>query len=229
MRECTWLAAVVSLGVGVVAQGALLPVADNFVYQGLPALNMVNIGLGDVLTSGRSASGHTTQSYLRFDLSGVTLNPGDTATLRLWVRDNTPDPNSGAPQFGVPPTPAFPATADVSIAASAWTTNGVTWLNRPGAVGGPVASASVSGINQWVEFDVTSAVAGWLANPASNFGFLVSQPTVVTPDTGGLVYVVYNSSRNTGGNAPQLVITPIPEPSSLMVLGGALLLGLRRR
>lgn len=207
----------------------LLPVADNFVYQALPSLNMVNLGLGDILTSGRSATGHSTQSYIRFDLTGVVLNPGDTATLRLWVRDNNPDPSSGAPQFGVAPTPAFPAIADVSIAASPWTTHTINWLNRPGTVGGPVASATITGINQWVEFDVTSAVSGWLANPASNFGFVVTQPTVIAPPTGGLVYAVYNSSRNSGGNSPELVITPIPEPGSLVWLGASLLLGLRTR
>lgn len=211
------------------ASAALLPVADNFVYQALPSLNMVNIGLGELLTSGRSATGHSTQSYIRFDLTGVVLNPGDTATLKLWVRDNNPDPASGAPQFGVAPTPDFPAIADVSLAASAWTTNTINWLNRPAALGSPVASATISGINRWVEFDVTSAVQGWLADPASNFGFVITQPAVVAPPTGGLVYVVYNSSRNPGGNPPQLVITPIPEPGSLLWLGGTLLLGLRRR
>ena len=210
---------------GLLSAAVIAASANNFVYQGVPALNMANIGLGDIMATGRSGTGHTTQSYLRFDLTGVTLGAGDAAKLRLYVRDNIPAPGSGAPQFGVAPTPAFPLTAQVSLVGSSWGENTVTWLNRP-ATTGVVSSQSITGINQWVEWDVTSAVQGWVANPSSNLGLVVSSPLVVTPEMGQTVYAIFNSSRNTGGNAPQLVI---PEPSALGLLAGTVLLGGRRR
>lgn len=232
MRKCAVLGAACLAGIwsgSVALAGGIATSGDNFVYQGLPALNMFTVGLGDIMATGRSGSGHTTQSLIRFDLSGVSLSQGDAAKLRLYVRDNVPDPNSGAPQFGVAPTPAFPITVDVSLAGSNWNQNTVTWLTRPSATS-LVASNSITGINQWVEWDITSAVQGWIANPASNLGLVVTAPAVVTPEPGQTVYAIFNSSRNTAGNAPQItILNAIPEPSSLGLLAGTLVLGMRRR
>ncbi len=70
----------------------------------------------------------------------------------------------------------------------AWNEDGITWQRPrageawggPGASGAgdrggtPAGAAQTSGLNQWVEFDVTSQVAAWTANPESNFGLLVT-------------------------------------------------------
>ncbi len=56
---------------------------------------------------------------------------------------------------------------------------GETW-GAPGASGAgdrsstPAATAQTAGLNQWVVFDVTGQVATWTANPASDFGLLVT-------------------------------------------------------
>lgn len=68
-----------------------------------------------------------------------------------------------------------------------WDESSVTWQRprtgetwgAPGASGGgdrsstPAATAQTGGLNHWVEFDVTSQVAAWAANPATNDGLLV--------------------------------------------------------
>ena len=55
----------------------------------------------------------------------------------------------------------------------AWTESGVTFATMPG-LGASAGAANVSVPGQFVTFDVTSMVQGWVAIPASNFGLALS-------------------------------------------------------
>jgi hypothetical protein len=193
--------------------------SDTFIYQFLPTFNFETSGPGfqALLSSGETGTGHATKSLIQFDLTGVSISPGESAYLWLYVRDTT---TTG---FGQNPSSGFPVTANVAAVTSAWTEISVNWGNPP-AAGGTIASASIDGINKWVAFDVTSTVEGWLVNPSTNFGFVISQPSAVL--NGGPVVAVYDSAS--GGNHPALIV---PEPASmgLLAVGAAALLARRRR
>ena len=191
---------------------------DAFAYQFLSTMNFNTGGFGALLGSGRTASGHDLRSFVQFDLSGVTLNPGETASLNLYVG------STAAAGFGVNPSPTAPVVTNVYGASSAWDEATLTWANQPATNPTVVAAQTIDGINQWKRFDVTPLVAAWLANPGANFGFAVTQDAIVTNN--GPVVTVYDSAA--GANKPFLQI--VPEPASAVTLGaGAAALLLRRR
>lgn len=192
---------------------------DTFVYQFLPTFNFDGSGWNALFATGTTGSGHDIRGLIRFDLSGLSLAPGEVATLNLWVTD------TAAAGFGVSPSPAGPVTTDVHVATSAWNAGTVTWATQPTFNTAIVDSELIDGIFRWVSFDVTPVVGQWLADPASNFGFVVTQRDVV--NNGGRVMGVFDASA--GQNRPFLQIAPVPEPAGLAILGGTAMLLVRRR
>jgi hypothetical protein len=208
--------------------------ADALVYQFFPNANFFGPPFGpppgnfnSILTSGKRA-GHDTESFLRFSLAGVTMAPFQTATLRLWVTNNAPVSPS-APTFGDEPSPTLPVSTSAYPLLASYLPNTINWNNRP-ARGPALDTEIISGIDRWVEFDVSALVLAQVNDPANNphFGFAIVQDAPVRnlTDTAS-VYAVYHSSRNT--NRPQLVISPIPEPAALAGTLPALLLLRRTR
>ena len=53
---------------------------------------------------------------------------------------------------------------------ASWTETGATWANAPSYDAAVSASATISTVNTWGIWDITSLVAGWYASPASNYG-----------------------------------------------------------
>ncbi len=53
---------------------------------------------------------------------------------------------------------------------ASWTETGVTWANAPSYDATVSASVTISTVNTWGIWDITSLVAGWYASPASNYG-----------------------------------------------------------
>lgn len=190
---------------------------DVFVYEFLSTTNFNGAGFNQLLSSGATGSGHDTRSLIQFDLSGVTLDPGGSATLNLYVGDTAP---AG---FGVSPSASAPVTTQIRYNQAAWDESTVAWGTLPAMSSTVIDSKSIDSINHYVSFDVTALVQAWLANPSNNFGFAIVQAAAV--DNGGKVVAVYDSSAGT--NRPFLQI--VPEPMSLGWLGLAALLKRRKR
>lgn len=192
---------------------------DTFVYQFLPTFNFDGPGWNALIATGTTGTGHDIRGLIRFDLTGLSLDAGEVATLNLWVTD------TAAAGFGVSPSPAAPVTTDLHLATSSWTASTVTWATQPTYNPAIIDSQLVDGINRWVSFDVTATVSQWLADPSGNFGFVATQRDIV--NNGGRVMGVFEASA--GQNRPYLQIAPIPEPSALALLGGTAMLLVRRR
>jgi len=206
---------------------------DTFNYQFLPTFNMNGAPpFNALLSSGKTTTGHDTETVIEFDLTGVSLAPSEVATLNLWV---TPTEPTG---FGISPQSGFGVTLNVLANAASWTEATVSYGTKPAALPGIVATEFVDYTGAWVSFDVTSQVNSWLANPGTNFGFTIVQTsevvyTVPGPNAGKKVVTVFDSAA--GANSahfPSLNVAAVPEPGSvgLVLMGGAaLLLGRRRR
>ena len=113
----------------------LRPVADARVNEASPTTNS---GRATELRT-RFAAGGSFQSYLRFDLSGLSAPPA-SAKLRLYCSDAS---NVGGFVF---PT------------SSSWSENTINWANKPAATGGQIAALGMVTVGAWVEVDVTSAI-----------------------------------------------------------------------
>jgi hypothetical protein len=111
--------------------------ADATVKQTSPN---TNYGAAAVLETDDGTNA-AVQSYLRFDVSGVT-GPVTSARLRVYVTNGTVD---GPPVFAVSDT--------------AWSESAITWSTRP-AVGAQLDDRPALSSGAYTEYDVTAAVTG---------------------------------------------------------------------
>jgi chitodextrinase len=144
------------------------PVADARVKESSPTSNY-----GDTYLRADNGTGVAVESYLRFDVAGLS-DPVQQATLRLYVTNSSKD----GP--GVYPT------------SNSWDESTITWNNRPTRDTTPVADLGTVRKGTWVEYDVTSLVAG-------NGTYSIA---LATPSTDASDF----DSREMG-NPPQLVVT----------------------
>lgn len=198
---------------------------DTFGYQGLPALNLNGLPFGNFLPVGATTTGHDTKSILEFDLTGVGVTSAQvaSATLNLFVGDTT------ATGFGVNPTGGSPITVNLSALTGSWVETTVAWGTIP-AVGAQYDSLAISAINQTVSFDITQLVKDWLDNTVTNNGLILEADSAVGSSP-NWVYATFVSSA--GANVPALVITPVPEPSTVVLalcaLPGLAWIAMRRK
>ena len=146
----------------------LAPVADSYVYDGSPASNY---GTSPTLACKliTSSNSYTRETYLGFDLSGISRVPL-AASLRL-----SPTSVSTAGIHGV------------QAVAHSWTESGLTWNNRPHPTG-PAISTWLPVISTRTSSDVLSAV---LARSGGALDFSV---TTLAPTFDG--FVNYASREN---------------------------------
>jgi hypothetical protein len=150
-----------------VQQATFSPVADAFVRSNYPTTNYGSnndLRIKDALVD--------IKSYLKFDvqgLSGTVL----AATLRLYVNDASDD---GGTAYVVNDT--------------SWAEETITWNNAP-LMGSAIGSAGQVSNGQWVEIDVTDAVAG---NGLTSIGIRSASSDVV----------IYSSRE--GANMPELCV-----------------------
>lgn len=182
-----------SAGSAVSAPSIFQATADTYVNQSRPAKNF-----GGANAIKLDYASPTMRSYIKFDLSSL---PSDhvisSATLRLY---SFPPNGDACPAQGI--------GVDVYRAASdGWTELGITYANAPGSTGERLSSADGFGVKQYVEFDVTSAVA---TNGIVSFVLQV-------PSCGaGPTNVTDFKSKEAAGNRPQLVVlsdAPPPTPT----------------
>jgi hypothetical protein len=125
-------------------------------------------------------------ALLQFDLSmlpaGVTSAAITRATLRVYCnRADTP----GAVQ--------------VEPVDGAWTESSVTYATLP-PLGATAQTAQVGAAGEFVTFDVTATVQGWVSAPATNFGLALAAAAGAQ--------VQFDSKENDQtGHAPELEIT----------------------
>ncbi|ATO14065.1 alkaline phosphatase [Micromonospora sp. WMMA2032] len=123
--------------------------------------------------------------FLRFTVSGVS-GTITNATLRLRTISGNDGSNVGGTVR--------------AMSSTSWSETGTTWNNQPAVDGATMGSIGSVGAGSWYEVDVTAAVTG---NGTFSFG------ATSTSSDGA-----YYSSRESGGNAPQLVITTGSTPPS---------------
>ena len=118
-------------------------------------------------------------------------------------------------------------TTEVYKETDLWTETGAThnttdgtiaWGGSAGGFGYGMTQGSnvldttvVNGINQWFDWNVTSAVQDWYQNPSANHGLLVIRKTY-----GGSGFKCY--AREHGGGAPLLTVVYAPPAGTLIVI-----------
>ncbi|HET6354196.1 DUF7594 domain-containing protein [Streptomyces sp.] len=129
------------------------------------------------------------QSFLKFTVSGLT-EPVTSAKLRIRTISGNNGSNTGG--------------TFKSMTNTAWSETGTTWNNKPAIDGATLGSLGSVAKDTWFEVDVTSLVTG---NGTFSIG-------ATSTNADGAYY----DSRESGADAPQLVITtgtgPSPSPTS---------------
>ncbi len=165
------------------------------------------------LLAGRAGTGSTPEmrSFLKFDITG--LNSEDAVTSAVF-RIYRSDSDSNNYQYGS----VFLFSLD-----SAFDTGAANKYSQLGGTSRGTILAPADTSNKYFEVDVTALVQAWQADPSSNFGFAIRGEEGFN-GTGK----IFHSA--TGANVPQLVVTTVPEPSAIALLGlGGLALVIRRR
>jgi Bacterial Ig domain/Fibronectin type III domain len=153
---------------------AFTPTADAYVDGGVP-----NTNYGTKTNLSVDAS-PVQESYLKFQLTGLTGNTITSAKLRLYVSDN------GSVKGG----------SVAKMSNTSWTETGVTYNNRPAIDGATLSTLGAVNIGSGYEFNVTPAVTG---DGTISLG-------LKTSSSDGVHY----SSREDTTHAPQLVVTVTP-------------------
>ena len=145
----------------------------------------------------RKQANDSIRSYVRFDLAAATpaIPAGATVTdakVRLVVARTV----SSARTYRIQP------------AGATWTESAITWANQPGVTGtahdtamvldaGLVPGAGGGDPQTWVKWRVAANVQGFLNNPATNFGWRISDVSASTSSSAGR----FHTTENNGGCA----------------------------
>ncbi len=199
-------AAVSQTAFGITIQPDETASKDVFAYENFPTMNWDAAPFGALLAAGKTTSGHDTESFVQFDLSSVPYTAGQvtSATLNLYVVDTA---EAG---FGTSPTVASPVLVDLFGITGSWTEARLTWGTKPAVSATTTDAVSVSGVDQWISFDVTSLVVGWLDGSLTNNGVSLVADTVSSVSS---TAAVFDSSAGT--NLPYLTV--VPEPGSFLL------------
>jgi PKD repeat protein len=114
------------------------PAADAYAKESEPDTNFRSTSNLRV----KEEAGNRYRPYMKFTVSGVS-GPVQSAKLRLWVVDPSPDGGSLR-----------------SVADNTWTESGLTWNNAPAFESASLDSAGPITTGTWVELDVTGHVTG---------------------------------------------------------------------
>jgi len=143
----------------------------------------------------RKTGSETLYSFLKFPVNDLA-GPVQSATLRLYVTDASPDGGS-----------VYVVSNDYKDTTSPWKQQGLNWNNAPLIAGTALGATGAVSVGSWVEVDVTSTIAG---NGTYSFGLKNNSSDAV------------NYSSQEGSNKPLLVIetgvgTPPPSAPTISV------------
>ena len=161
------------------------PQHDVYVSSAAPT---TNYGKASTFRA-KLGSTETFFSYLKFEvtgLSGTLLS----AKLRFYVSDASPDGGS-----------VYVVSNNYLDGSAPWVETGMFWGNAPSINGTVLSSTGKVSVGQWVEFDVTPAIAG---DGIYSFG--------LKNNNSDKVY--YRSKENGASTMPQLVILAASSSSS---------------
>ena len=169
-------------------------------------------------------SGNNQRGLLFFDLTGQPSGPVANATLRLNGRPFQGGTSTTTVNAN-PLTRALVSSQATWLSASSgnpWTTAGGDFNN---ALNASVTFAQGPG---WIELNVTNIVNAWLTGAQTNHGFILrgvnGNEMVFHSHTGSIVSGATNVAL-----APQLNLTPIPEPMTMAVLALGAVAALRKK
>ena len=163
--------------------------------------NAPNTNFGSSNLLGVDAS-EVKRTFVTFTVSGVTA-PIQSVKLRMHVADIK---NAGSPSGG----------SYRLMSNTAWVESAVTWNAQPAIDGASLGTLGSVSRNTWVELDLTGTITG---DGTYSIGG-------VSTSTNGADF----DSRESGTNAPQLVITtgtptPSPTPTTTPPAGDPVLVG----
>lgn len=203
----------------VLASAVLTPTQDNTIYEG--TTNLLSNGQGEHFFAGKNGNDLTVRGLLAFDIAGSLPSTATIVSVTLQLNASTPNDSKGAKTVALHRLQAdwgegtSDATRGEGVGAAA-TTGDATWVHTffdtaqwaiPGGdfVATPSAAESVStnGPYTWSSSEVVADVALWLANPSSNFGWIL----LGDENTTGGAKRFDSRDNATAANRPQLTIT----------------------
>ena len=137
---------------------SLEPVADSYVNDDEPDSNY---GSDDKLYLGWNSGWGKYYPYIKFDLSSIP--EGATiisAKLKLYVV-YTCGSIAGR-------------TAKIYRVTEDWSESSITWNNKPGNADTETNSTEIPSVHNWIEFDVTADVQGFVDNDYANYGWVIN-------------------------------------------------------
>lgn len=196
---------------------------DTFIYSAIPS--GLPFGNASYLGASVESSGiHTVLSLIQFDLSSLSLNGYQGASLSVYARSKTGTPFSSVASD---PSPTAAVVVDVLRVISSWDEATTTWSTTPTALAGGVASFTVNDVGQYYSVDLSGIVSSWIADPSTNFGIMLQQRSIVPVAGAPDAAAVFQSSG--AANRPTLTINVVPEPMTLAGIGFVSMLAGRRR
>lgn len=224
-----------------VAQAAVVtsnPIADAFVDSAVPNNNYG--GAGSVAVAAPGLPNGEFQSVLRFDTSGAVASFDSTYGAGQWtitgvtLRLTAASPNNA--MFNSPAAAGqFAATW---MANDGWTegtgtpvapaTTGVTFATLPGFLGGSdesLGTYSFSGATSGAVVYTLGLTPGFTADLGAG-----GQVSLRLSAVGSTIAALWNSRNNSNASLrPELAITAVPAPSTILLLAGGAAIGMRRR
>lgn len=199
------------------AQAVITPSKDNTVYEGTTALR--SNGAGQHMFAGKNGLGVTQRALLAFDLSDA-LPPGATL-ISVTLRLNSSTPRSGAHAIrlhrvlsdwgegtsnaergegeGAPATAGDATWLHTFFDADLWTTAGGDFVTTASAT----TTVNTPGPYTWSSPEMLADVATWLADPATNFGWIL----LGNESASGTGRRFDTRENSLAANHPQLIIT----------------------
>lgn len=202
---------------GLLAQLVLTPTKDNTLYES--TTGTISNGAGDYLFAGQTnRAGAIRRGVLAFDLAGK-LPSGATivsATLQLHLSKTSAGTtpvnlhrvlaNWGEGASNANSNEGGGATATTGDATWLHTSFNTTFWQTPGGDFTPAASATTAvageAIYQWRSPTLLADVQSWLADPASNFGWII----IGDENASGTAKRFDSKENPTAANRPQLTI-----------------------
>ncbi|MFT7235952.1 MAG: hypothetical protein ACI93L_000017 [Cyclobacteriaceae bacterium] len=160
-----------------------LGVSEDAYVQGGTAANNNYGSNNQIVVKYNGNSSYVRESYLKFDLSGIT-GTLTSAKIRLMVANDDP----GAITHAIS-----------NVSNDSWSEGSITWNNKP-AIGSLLSSETVPSIGNWLEFDVLAQAQTEL----SGDGIL----SVNLSETSNNHFIGYHSSESSNADhRPELVYT----------------------